>query len=275
MAKWSLIQYLSSQRVLNTFLQNNQTTTLLMTIHPIIETIFHKYKDRVIGEEEICAHLLQVYMSTAMHLFLIQTTNSFSQMQIFFKQSFSCICTKEIAAYLWELCSANASEPTGLFVFVSVLRATFSVASDFFVDKFEDITSLLREGISSDSQLLRDAAAQAAADFAKTFVIETDELSFVFSRRHSTRCSRKHISGFLDATNLLFIVSRTSRSVSTLKIFEHYNELFDVLMEIVSSSAAALVNAQRSSSGRASSRSSSRVSRTVSSLRRAWQRWMR
>lgn len=69
MAKWSLIQYLSSQRVLNTFLQNNQTTTLLMTIHPIIETIFHKYKDRVIGEEEICAHLLQVYMSTAMHLF--------------------------------------------------------------------------------------------------------------------------------------------------------------------------------------------------------------
>ena len=61
--------------------------TLLLTIHPIIETICHKYKDRVIGEEEICAHLLQIYMSTSMRLFDPDDKFVLSK-AIFFKQFF-------------------------------------------------------------------------------------------------------------------------------------------------------------------------------------------
>ena len=148
-----------------------------------------------------------------------------------------------------------------------------SVASDFFVDKFEDITSLLREGISSDSLLLHDAAPQAADDFDKTFVIETDELSFGFLediqravQEHPSAELLNTLACLLDATKrtddvfdaffsiLMSVVEQADPETvepalhclsnlakwSTLKIFEHYNELFDVLTEIISSSAAAL-----------------------------------
>ena len=246
---------------------------LLMKIHPIIQNICHNYQERVVNEEEVCVSLMQLYIQTSMRLFdpadqfILSNAN-------FFEQTFTDLCINpDIATLMWEMCSEVAESQPGLFVFARTLSATFNVATEFYLDKFENISSVLRAGISSDSQLLRDACAQSADDFATCFVFETDELSFGFLEDVQNAVQENPSAELLTTLAYLFDATKKTDDIfdsffqflisivqlcdaetiqpalqclsnlakwSTLKIFEHYSELFDILGDIIHSSADAL-----------------------------------
>ena len=245
---------------------------LIMKIHPIIQNICHNYKEIVIENEDVLTTLLQIYIHTSMRLFdpcdqvILSNAN-------FFEQTFTDLCTNEIAAVMWDMCKEVASEQAGLFVFARTLAATFVVATDFYLDKFEEISAVLRAGISSDSQLLRDACAQSADDFANCFVFECDELSLGFIEDVQNAVQENPSAELLTTLACLFDATKKTDDIfdsffpflisivqqcdtetiqpalhclsnlakwSTLKIFEHYQDLFNILIDIIQSSVDAL-----------------------------------
>ncbi|EAY09589.1 hypothetical protein TVAG_056330 [Trichomonas vaginalis G3] len=259
------------EKCIDQFTKSKEDSKLVLQLNLIIQAICHNYAQIVI-ESENAAPIIEMYMTYIMEIFEPDDQFILSNAPLL-EQIFTDLCTADTIQPMWDMCMQVSSEPAGLFAFSRMMSATYTVAIDFYSQKLEEVISILRAGILSDSNLLRDSCARSADDFVSTFVFESDELSFAFINDVANTC-QENISGelltvlasLLDATKktdrvfdvffpfLVSVVqecdvetqSAALQSISnlakwsSLKIFVYYPQLLNILFDIINSASDAL-----------------------------------
>lgn len=259
------------EKCMNVFAQSKSNLKLILQLNIVIQAICHNYSQLII-QSGIAQTIIQTYMQYLIDQFEPEDQFVLSNAPAF-EPIFTDLCTPETIQMMWEMCSQVATEFPGLFVFSRVMAATFTVAIDFYSSQMEQVVSILRAGIQSDSPLLRDSCAKAADEFVSSFVFESDELSLAFVHDIYKAC-QANISGelvqvlasLLDATKKTdhvfdeffpFLVSviqqcdvETQAAAlqcisnlakwSSYKIFVYYGQLLDILSDILGSTLDAL-----------------------------------
>ncbi|KAH0795560.1 hypothetical protein GPJ56_000439 [Histomonas meleagridis] len=174
---------------------------VLNLIQSLIQCICFSFTDFIINSEYFIP-VIQMHMVFSFRLFE-PDDSLFLTNANFFEPTIQKICNSpQTVAQIWELCSNNCQSNEGKFFFVRAIAATFCNAADFYVQKLGEITELLKLGIMSNSNLLRDASARTADEFVNFFTFESDELSLLLVPIVISAC-QTHVSA-----DLLTVLSR-------------------------------------------------------------------
>ena len=230
---------------------------ILLQLHTIIQNICTVY-NQVLAESDALIPVIQLHISLSFRLFYPDDSFPLSNAQ-FFESTFAALCTTQHSIeVLWEQCSGIASLNEGRFVFLRAVASTFASAPQFYLERIEDITELLTVSIMSNSQLLRDAAAQTADELIKFYVFESDELSIKLSPIVIKAC-HENVS-----ENLLLVCSRLLDT--TKKTDDYFDQTFPFLIDLIKNSLTDIQDAALKCLGSLARWSTIKINRDYPSL---------
>jgi len=262
------------KKLLEYFYSSLNDISVLMELYTVVQAICHHYADLII-QESFHFEVLQILLNVAMELFdpddlLVCTSANF------FEPTVTDLCkNEEIVEEMWDNFEDVIESLPGLFVFSRALACTYANAPSFYSKKLNEVSIVLKQGIASNSALLRNSAADSADEFVKYFIFESDELSLGFvhivleSCRNSVSAELLMVlSRLLDTTkktdNIFHIaypflmdvlvngsVETQIASIpclkslarwSTCKIFKHCHEILNILEYIIKSTSDSIAH---------------------------------